>query len=68
MSISQYTLFQASIIFAGGFILVIMIVKRKNGYFVLSESTKRNLGGPYVSRAKAIKRLRQVEFFKHLKK
>jgi len=42
-----------------------MIVKRKNGYYVLSEKTRRNLGGPYRTRAEAQKRLRQVEFFKH---
>lgn len=45
-----------------------MIVKKKNGYFVLSEKTKRNLGGPYKTREEAEKRLRQVEYFKHLKK
>jgi hypothetical protein len=45
-----------------------MIVKRKDGYFVLSEKIKRNLGGPYKTRQEASKRLRQVEFFKHLKK
>lgn len=42
-----------------------MIVKRKAGYHVLSEKTRRNLGGPYKTRAEAVKRLRQVEFFKH---
>ena len=42
-----------------------MITKRKNGYYVLSEKTHKNLGGPYVTRAGALKRLRQVEFFKH---
>lgn len=41
-----------------------MIVKRKAGYFVLSEHTRRNLGGPYKMREEALKRLRQVEFFK----
>ncbi len=45
-----------------------MIVKRKAGFFVLSEKTRRNLGGPYKTREEAIKRLRQVEYFKHLKK
>ncbi len=45
-----------------------MIVKRKSGYFVLSEKTRRNLGGPYKTRGEALKRLRQVEFFKHLKR
>jgi hypothetical protein len=44
-----------------------MIVKRKAGYYVLSEHTKRNLGGPYKTRAEAVIRLRQVEYFKHLK-
>jgi len=43
-----------------------MIVKRKNGYFVRSEEGK-NLGGPYKSRLEAMRRLKQVEFFKHKK-
>jgi len=43
-----------------------MIVKRKSGYYVVSESGK-NLGGPYVSREAAEKRLRQVEYFKRKK-
>ncbi|EKD85960.1 MAG: hypothetical protein ACD_37C00557G0004 [uncultured bacterium] len=52
-----------------------MIVKKKDGYYVLSKKTKRNLGGPastnanldgpYKTRDEAVKRLRQVEFFKH---
>lgn len=44
-----------------------MIVKRKAGYYVLSEKTKKNLGGPYPTKEQAVKRLRQVEYFKHLK-
>jgi hypothetical protein len=44
-----------------------MIVKKKAGYFVVSKAKKKNLGGPYKTRAEALKRLRQVEFFKHLK-
>lgn len=44
-----------------------MIVKKKDGYYVLSEKTKRNLGGPYKTRKEAVKRLRQVEYFKRLK-
>ena len=44
-----------------------MIVKKKEGYFVISEKTGRNLGGPYLTRKEAQKRLRQVEFFKHLR-
>ncbi len=45
-----------------------MIVKKPDGYYVISEKTKRNLGGPYKTRDEAKKRLRQVEIFKHLKK
>ncbi len=44
-----------------------LIVRREDGYYVLSEKTKKNLGGPYKTRAEAEKRLRQVEFFKHKK-
>lgn len=43
-----------------------MIVKRKDGYHVVSEKGK-NLGGPYRMRAEAVKRLQQVEYFKHKK-
>lgn len=43
-----------------------MIVKRKEGYFVRSKEGK-NLGGPYPSRIEALRRLKQVEFFKHKK-
>lgn len=42
-----------------------MIVKKPGGYYVVSEKTKRNLGGPYKSKDVATKRLKQVEFFKH---
>jgi hypothetical protein len=45
-----------------------MIVKRKAGYFVISKKTRRNLGGPYKNRDEALKRLRAVEYFKHLGK
>jgi len=45
-----------------------MIVKRRAGYFVLSEKSRRNLGGPYKKREDALRRLRQVEYFKHLGK
>lgn len=45
-----------------------MIVKKRDGYYVLSEKSKRNLGGPYKTEKEAKKRLRQVEFFKHRKK
>jgi len=43
-----------------------MILKTKAGYQVVSRKG-RNLGGPYKTREAAIKRLRQVEFFKHRK-
>jgi hypothetical protein len=41
-----------------------MIVRRKNGYFVLSKTSKKNLGGPYKNKEDAVNRLRQVEYFK----
>ncbi len=46
-----------------------MIVKREDGYYVVSESKgkdgkRKNLGGPYQSRGEAEKRLAQVEYFK----
>ena len=53
-----------------------MIIKKKDGYYVLSEKLHsdvlgklkhRNLGGPYATREEAVKRLQQVEFFKHQK-
>ena len=44
-----------------------MIKKDKDGYRVLSEKTKKNLGGPYRTKAEAKKRLQQVEFFKRKK-
>jgi hypothetical protein len=42
-----------------------MIKKSKDGYHVISEKTRKNLGGPYKTRDEALKRLRQVEYFKH---
>ena len=44
-----------------------MIKKVAGGYKVLSEKTKKSLGGPYKTRKEAEKRLRQVEFFKRHK-
>ncbi|HYL09927.1 MAG TPA: hypothetical protein VEU31_04250 [Candidatus Acidoferrales bacterium] len=44
-----------------------MIKKVKGGYEVVSKTTGRNLGGPYKTREEALKRLRQVEFFKRRK-
>lgn len=42
-----------------------MIVKSSKGYHVKSENGSKNLGGPYKTRAQAVKRLQQVEYFKH---
>ena len=42
-----------------------MIVKKKDGYHVVSKETGRNLGGPYKSEDEAKKRLAKIEFFKH---
>ncbi len=42
-----------------------MIKKTPQGFKVVSEKTGKNLGGPYKSRAAAVKRLQQVEYFKH---
>lgn len=43
-----------------------MIEKKKDRFFVKSENGK-NLGGPYKSLEEAMKRLKQVEYFKHEK-
>lgn len=43
------------------------MIVRSNGFGVKSESG-RNLGSGYKTRAEAVKRLQQVEFFKHKKK
>ncbi len=43
-----------------------MIRKVKAGYKVVSHTTGRSFG-TYTSKAKALKRLRQIEFFKHKK-
>lgn len=45
-----------------------MIKKKKRGYEVVAKKSGRNLGGPYRSKKQALKRLRQVEYFKHLKR
>jgi hypothetical protein len=44
-----------------------MIKKVKGKYTVLSKTTGRSFGA-YKTLAEAKKRLRQIEFFKHLKK
>jgi hypothetical protein len=40
-----------------------MIVKRKDGYYVVSHKDQRNLGGPYKSKYEANKRLAQIRAF-----
>ncbi|HZQ90276.1 MAG TPA: hypothetical protein VFA60_00615 [Terriglobales bacterium] len=45
-----------------------MIRKTPKGYVLYSKSTpRRRLGGPYKTRAEAVKRERQVQFFKRRK-
>lgn len=44
-----------------------MIKKVKGGYKVVSKKSGKNLGGPYKSRKAAVRRLQQVEYFKHNK-
>ena len=44
-----------------------MIRKTPKGYVLLSKKTGRKLGGPYKTREQALKRERQVQFFKHRK-
>ena len=43
------------------------IVKRKDGWYLLSKDGEKKLGGPYKTREGAVKRERQVQYFKHLK-
>lgn len=40
------------------------VVKRKDGWHVVSKEGK-NLGGPYKTKKEAVKRLQEVEYFKH---
>ena len=41
-----------------------MIVRRKDGLYVVSEKTGKSLGGPYKTKSEASHRLKQVEYFK----
>jgi len=45
-----------------------MIVKRPDGYHVMSHTTGKNLGGPYATEEQAQKRLAQIRKFKYMKK
>ncbi|MCX8008094.1 MAG: hypothetical protein N3A54_00145 [Patescibacteria group bacterium] len=42
------------------------IIKRNGKYYLYSKDGSRKLGGPYRSRKQALKRERQVQYFKHL--
>lgn len=44
-----------------------MIIKKGGKYVVVSEKTGRSFGS-YKTKAEAVKRLQQVEYFKHKKK
>ena len=44
-----------------------MIVRGKNGYYVVSEKGKR-LSEEYKTKAEAKKRLREIEYYKAVKK
>jgi hypothetical protein len=45
-----------------------MIQKTAKGYVHYSKDGSRKLGGPYKTREEALRRERQVQFFKHAKK
>ncbi len=45
-----------------------MIKKAGKGFIVKSEKTGKPLSKPGLSKVAAVKRLRQVEYFKHQKK
>ena len=45
-----------------------MIKKTPKGYEVKSEKTGKPLSKPNLSKVAAVKRLQQVEYFKHKKK
>jgi len=43
------------------------MIKQVKGGFKVTSSKGRNMGGPYRTKREALKRLRQVEFFKRQK-
>jgi hypothetical protein len=45
-----------------------MIKKTARGYVLYSKDGSRKLGGPYRRREEALRRERQVQYFKHAKK
>lgn len=44
-----------------------MIVQKKDGYHLMSSDGSKHLGGPYSSREEAIRREKQVQYFKHIR-
>lgn len=42
-----------------------MIVKKKDGYHLMSKDGSKHLGGPYKTREEAVNREKQVQFFKN---
>ena len=44
-----------------------VIEKIKGKWFLYSRKTHKKLGGPYDTKDEAIKRERQVQYFKHAK-
>lgn len=38
-----------------------MIVKRSKGWYVISHKTGKSLGGPYRTKAEALRHLRQIK-------
>jgi len=55
----------AGVMYARSSITPHMIRKTTKGYVLLSKKTGKKLGGPYKTRDEALKRERQVQFFKH---
>lgn len=45
-----------------------ILKKTKKGWVVLSPRTHKKLGGPYKTKKEAVRRLRQIERFKRVKK
>ena len=45
-----------------------MIKYTSGGWVVVSETTGKPLSRPYKTKAEAVKRLRQIEYFKHKNK
>lgn len=47
--------------------ILCIIRETSEGKFIVMSENGRRLGGPYDSREEAMKRLQQVEMFKHMK-